>query len=609
MMSDTDEHSDAPLMIRPFAFYWKSFWQFPVAMSVMILMEILQATMLVLLPFAVKKIVAAIEAHDPALGPLWDSLREPFMLLVWLTMAMAIVSRIGGGTLVFVAQKIRRMPRIWLFEHLLKHSIHYFSNRHSGALGAKIHDVTHGLAMATWTLLFDFIALFILFTASAVTISLTYWPLGAIIFAWGALYTLLIGCMTIPRVYWIERVSRERARITGRIIDSVVNIFSLKAYAQADYEQKLLTEIMREEERAVFRFGLWGEAIHWTHFILSFFLITGSVYFAVRSFEGGHIDLATISYVFTLVLILSTNARNLTWSLQAFMEYVGQIRDGVNTIMRGHDISDVPQAQTLAIEKAGIAFEDISFGYSSARDGRNVISNLSLDIPAGQKVGLVGFSGAGKSTLVNLLLRFYEPDKGRIVIDGQNIAAVTQDSLRDAISVIPQDTALFHRSLIDNIRYGCLGATDEDVIAAARKAHAHEFIAELPDGYETIVGERGLKLSGGQRQRVAIARAILKNAPVLVLDEATSALDSESERLIQDSLLTLMLDKTVLAIAHRLSTIARLDRLIVMDKGRIIEDGTHEELLAAGGHYSRLWAMQSGGFLTEKPDDVETQNG
>ena len=562
----------------------------------MLLLEILQACMLVLLPYAVKNIVTAADNHNPANGTMWDSIHDPFMLLVALTMAMAAFSRLSGALLLYVARYIRRQPRIWLFEHLLKHSMEYFSNRHSGALGAKVHDVTHGMAMATWTLLFDFVGLFILFIASAVTVGMVYLPLGIMIFVWGVVYVGMVSLLTIPRIYWIERVSRERANITGRVIDTVSNVFSLKAYAQSLHEQDLLKDTMTAEEKAVFRYGLWGEAIHWTHFILTFLLITGSVYISVQHYEAGNIELATISYLFTLVLVLSTNARHLTWSLQAFMEYVGQIRDGIHTIMREHEIADNGSAKQLEVTKGAIDFVNVSFGYSG-QAGKCVIENLTLDVPAGQKLGVVGSSGAGKSTLVSLLLRFYETDTGLIKIDGQKLSEVTQDSLREHISVIPQDTTLFHRTLADNIRYGCQDATDEQVIEAAQKAHAHEFIKDLPKGYDTMVGERGLKLSGGQRQRIAIARAILKNAPILVLDEATSALDSESESLIQESLFRLMEGKTVIAIAHRLSTIARLDRLIVMEQGAIVEDGNHETLLKAKGHYAKLWDMQSGGFL------------
>jgi ABC-type multidrug transport system fused ATPase/permease subunit len=272
---------------------------------------------------------------------------------------------------------------------------------------------------------------------------------------------------------------------------------------------------------------------------------------------------------------------------------LGYIDDAIRMITPAHGVQDKPDALALKVTRGEIAFNDVTFDFP----GQIVFQNLSLTIAPGQKVGLVGPSGAGKSTLMNVLLRLYDIHGGVIAIDGQDIRDVTQDSLRDNIAIIPQDTALFHRSLMDNIRYGNLHATEEQVMEAARLAHAHDFIKKLPEGYGTLVGERGIKLSGGQRQRIAIARAILKNAPILLLDEATSALDSESEKMIQDSLQTLMQGKTVIAIAHRLSTIATMDRLVVMDHGAVVEDGSHAELLAANGLYARLWAMQSGGFL------------
>ncbi|MGH8595814.1 MAG: ABC transporter ATP-binding protein, partial [Gammaproteobacteria bacterium] len=289
-------------------------------------------------------------------------------------------------------------------------------------------------------------------------------------------------------------------------------------------------------------------------------------------------------------------ARGLSRKFLEFFEYLGNVNDGVSAIIRPHEVIDSPDATPLTVTRGHLRIENLQFWYVP---DRAVFVNLNLDIPAGQKVGLVGFSGSGKSTLLNLILRLFEPQSGRITIDGQDIQGVNQESLRAAIAMIPQDPMLFHRTLMENVRYGRLDASDAEVIAAARSAHAHEFIMESEAGYDSLVGERGVKLSGGQRQRIALARAILKDARILLLDEATSSLDSITESYIQQSLTDLMRNKTVVVIAHRLSTLAYLDRIVVFDDGRIVEDGTHAELLARAGHYARLWTMQAGGFLPE----------
>jgi ATP-binding cassette subfamily B multidrug efflux pump len=294
------------------------------------------------------------------------------------------------------------------------------------------------------------------------------------------------------------------------------------------------------------------------------------------------------------------------WEMAALFEHIGTVQDGMNTLSRPHAVVDRPGARPLQVSRGEIRFEDVSFGYGGER---MVVENLSLDIRAGEKIGLVGRSGAGKSTIVNLLLRFHDIERGRVLIDGQDIAEVTQNSLRAQVGMVTQDTSLLHRSVRDNILYGRPDATDADMLLAARRAEAHEFIQGLTDpkqrtGYDAHVGERGVKLSGGQRQRIAIARVMLKDAPILLLDEATSALDSEVEAAIQASLYRLMEGKTVVAIAHRLSTIAAMDRLVVLDRGRIVEQGDHRSLLARGGLYARLWAHQSGGFLGEEAEDA-----
>jgi ATP-binding cassette subfamily B protein len=288
------------------------------------------------------------------------------------------------------------------------------------------------------------------------------------------------------------------------------------------------------------------------------------------------------------------DARNLTRRFLEFFEYVGNVANGVDTIVRDHEVIDAPNAKPLQVTQGRIEFRDVCFAYDAEQ---KVFEHLNVVIEQGQRVGLVGFSGSGKSTFVNLILRNYEPQSGQILIDDQNIADATQDSLHQQVSLIPQDPSLFHRSLKDNIAYGRLDVDDEAIREAARQAHADRFISEMEDGYDSLVGERGVKLSGGQRQRIAIARVMLKDAPILILDEATSSLDSVTEKTIQDNLDSAMGRKTVIAIAHRLSTIAHLDRILVFDQGRIVEDGSHQSLLAREGFYHRLWTMQAGGFL------------
>ena len=343
---------------------------------------------------------------------------------------------------------------------------------------------------------------------------------------------------------------------------------------------------------------------------LNAMMVTGTGALALVLWTQGKVEVGTVAMALPLAWQIVNIAGWVAWQITSIFENVGVIQEGMMTIARPIALTDQPDAPDLEVTRGEIRFEDVSFGYGrealARADGTlrasAVIDALSLTVKPGEKIGLIGRSGAGKSTLVNLLLRFFDLEGGRILIDGQDIAGVTQESLRAQISMVTQDTSLLHRSIRDNIRYGRPQATDAEIVEAARLAHADEFIGELEDwkkrrGYDAQVGERGVKLSGGQRQRIAIARVILKDAPILVLDEATSALDSEVEAAIQSSLGTLMAGKTVIAIAHRLSTIARMDRLIVLDRGRIVEQGTHAELLAHGGHYAALWRRQSGGFI------------
>lgn len=375
----------------------------------------------------------------------------------------------------------------------------------------------------------------------------------------------------------------------------------MKLFSHSKRETQYAENGMREFLGTVYRqmrlVTGFNIAVQVTNYVLVFSIASLSIYLWL----GGAISVGAIAIAVSLALRINGMSMWIMWEVGALFENMGTVVDGMKTLAKPIAIQDKPQATELTVTQGGIEFEDVSFHYG---ENKGVINHLNLSIKPGEKIGLVGRSGAGKSTLVNLLLRFHDVESGKIKIDGQTISEVTQDSLRAQIGMVTQDTSLLHRSIRDNILYGNPDASEEELLRATKQAHAHEFIETLTDpfgnvGYDAQVGERGVKLSGGQRQRVAISRVLLKDAPLLVLDEATSALDSEVEAAIQESLNELMQGKTVIAIAHRLSTIAQMDRLIVLDKGNIVEQGTHQELLDNKGIYAQLWAHQTGGFLAD----------
>jgi ATP-binding cassette, subfamily B, multidrug efflux pump len=414
----------------------------------------------------------------------------------------------------------------------------------------------------------------------------------------------------VPRLKAIGMAQADaRAQMTGRLVDSYTNIQTIKLFAHTHRERAYAREAMDGFMSTVYR---QMRIVTWLTFCLqtvNIMLLVSVAGLAILGWQQAAVSLGAIATAIALVMRIRAMSNWILWEVAGLFENIGTVQDGIDTLARPLAIVDREDAAELSVSTGGIRFENVRFHYG--RDS-GVIDDLTFEIRPGEKVGLVGRSGAGKSTIVNLLLRFYDLEGGRILIDGQDIMHVTQESLRRNIGMVTQDTSLLHRSIRDNIRYGSPKASAEDVVAAARRAQAHEFIQDLADrrgraAYESHVGERGVKLSGGQRQRIAIARVLLKNAPILVLDEATSALDSEVEAAIQEQLHSLMQGKTVIAIAHRLSTIAALDRLVVIDQGRIIETGSHRELLAEGGVYASLWARQSGGFLGVEPAMEESQ--
>jgi ATP-binding cassette subfamily B multidrug efflux pump len=429
-------------------------------------------------------------------------------------------------------------------------------------------------------------------------------------------FVIWLACYILAIIYFVPRLGKvgkkqadARSMMVGRITDAYTNISTVKLFSHTQREAGFARQAMQEFKITGYQQMRLVSAFEIVNHLLVVGLILGVCAMALHLWVLGEAGTGAVAAVTAMALRISGMSHWIMWEMTSLFENIGTVQDGINTLTRPRVVVDVPDAKVLQVPRGEVKFDHVNFRYGS---NPRVIDDFSLTVKPGERIGLIGRSGAGKSTLVNLLLRFHDLESGAILIDGQDISKATQDSLRSHIGMVTQDTSLLHRSLRDNLLYGRPQATDEEMHAAAARAQASDFIASLSDpngrtGYEAHVGERGVKLSGGQRQRIAIARVMLKDAPILLLDEATSALDSEVEAAIQASLDTLMEGKTVIAIAHRLSTIAAMDRLIVLDQGRIAQEGTHRELLAQGGLYARLWAHQSGGFLTD-PEDEEKRD-
>ncbi|MBY7810568.1 ABC transporter ATP-binding protein/permease [Vibrio fluvialis] len=488
----------------------------------------------------------------------------------------------------------------WLaHRYLLKQSLSFYQDEFAGRIATKVMQTALSVRETVMKTLDVFVYVAVYFTAMVVMLAQADWRLMIPMLLWLAAY-IMIQVRFVPK---LKKVSAEqadaRSLMTGRIVDSYTNIATVKLFSHSRRETEYAEEGMEgfldtvyRQMRLVTGFNIWVEI---SNYILVFTIAAMSIYLWMTS----AITVGAIAIAISLALRINGMSKWIMWEVGGLFENMGTVVDGMHMLSKPIAIQDKPNAKALQVSQGGIEFDDVSFHYG---ENKGVIDHLNLTIKPGEKVGVVGRSGAGKSTLVNLLLRFHDVESGSIRIDGQDISAVTQDSLRSEIGMVTQDTSLLHRSIRDNILYSNPTASEDDLLRATQQAHAHEFIENLTDpfgnvGYDAQVGERGVKLSGGQRQRIAISRVLLKDAPLLVLDEATSALDSEVEAAIQESLNELMQGKTVIAIAHRLSTIAAMDRLIVLDKGQIVEQGTHQQLIDHNGIYAHLWAHQTGGFI------------
>ncbi|WP_347566198.1 ABC transporter ATP-binding protein [Scytonema sp. UIC 10036] len=583
-----------PLPSTPFRFICYFVNQFRWWYVAMVILEVIHATCGIMLPYAIGEIIRSVTRSMGDTRPIFDAVRQPLMLFTALSIGEVVFGR-SAGLLQTLLHPIHRQQIVRsLYAYLQQHSHRYLSSSFAGALAHRISETSLGVTQTMQMMITEFMPVIIVYVVSVILLYRAYPPLAALVGVWAVLFiSISFWLATRCRIY-SRRAAAARSETTGIIVDSVTNLTSSRLFARLGFERRYLNERLKYELKEVRKSNWYSERIRWFQFISAAILKIGTLYYSLYLWSQGKIAAADFVVATSLSLLIISEARNLSKRFLEFFEHIGNIANGVYTIVQPHELVDRDNAIAHSITQGRIEFRQVNFNYSTEK---KVFHNLSVIIEPGQRVGLVGYSGSGKSTFVNLILRLFDPQSGQILIDGVDIRDMTQDALHSQISLIPQDPSLFHRTLLENIRYGRLEARDEEVFEAASKAYAHDFITPMAEGYYSLVGERGVKLSGGQRQRIAIARVILKDAPILILDEATSSLDSITEKAIQDTLDSVMHNKTTIVVAHRLSTIAHLDRILVFNAGRIVEDGTHAELLARGGAYSRLWKMQVDGFL------------
>ena len=592
------------------AFYWHFVRQSKGWYALMFATSLGVALIDTVIPVFIGKLVSLMEAVDRqlALVQQWPLLAA-MVALVLVVRPLVILADVAVrlNAIIPGSTSLIRWQSHW---HVVRQSWPFFQNDFAGRIANRVMQTAVSLresAMASIRAVW-YIGAYGL--GALVLMALSDWRLALPTLVWFAGYALFLRYF-VPRLRDLGKLNSEaRSLVMARVVDSYTNILTVKLFARPAQEDAFVREAIDEHQDAVAAHMRLCSHFMFALSLMNAALMTSTAVIGIWLWGQGVLSAGAVATALPLAWQIANTAGWVSWEVTAIFENVGVVQEGMQTIAVPLTAVDRPGAQDLKVPRGEIRFEEATFDYGRS-GGVPVLERLNIHFRPGERVGLVGRSGAGKSTVVNLLLRFYELEQGSIRIDGQDIRDVTQESLRAAIGMVTQDTSLLHRSIAANIRYGRPEASDAEVEAAARKAHAQEFIAGLQDwkgrtGYDAHVGERGVKLSGGQRQRIAIARVVLKDAPILILDEATSALDSEVELAIQEQLLGLMEGKTVIAIAHRLSTIARMDRLVVLDAGRIVEQGSHNELLRLGGHYERLWRHQSGGFLAHDLVATET---
>jgi len=592
------------------AFYWHFVRQTKGWYAAMFAASLAVALLDIVIPVFIGNLVSLMTAVD----------RKAALVQEWPQLAAMVVLMLGVRPLVMLADiairhnalipgvtSLIRWQSHW---HVVRQSWPFFQNDFAGRIANRVMQTANALRESVMASIRAVWYIAVYGVSALLLMALSDWRLGVPTLLWFAGYVVFLRHF-VPRMRDLARASSEaRSLVMARVVDSYTNILTVKLFARIADEDAHVRETVDEHQGAIEAHMRLITQFMFYLTAMNALLLVGTAAVGIWLWAEGAASAGLVATALPLAWQIANVAGWVSWEVTGIFENIGTVQEGMQSIAVPHSGVDRPGARALEVSRGAIELQDLTFGYGR-RDGPPVLDKLSLRIEPGERIGVVGRSGAGKSTLVNLLLRFFDPEQGRILIDGQDLAQVTQESLRAAIGMVTQDTSLLHRSIAANIRYGRPAASDAQVISAAKKAQADSFIKDLRDwrgnaGYAAHVGERGVKLSGGQRQRIALARVVLKNAPILVLDEATSALDSEVELAIQEQLLGLMEGKTVIAIAHRLSTIARMDRLIVLEKGKIVETGTHDELLQLGGHYEKLWRHQSGGFLALDVNPTET---